>query len=138
MPSERSAGVVVFDKESKKYLLLRYKSGHWDFSKGLVEKGESDLQAALRELKEETGLKDVEVIENFTRKINYFYKFEGKTVFKEVIFFLVTTKTNKVKISWEHIGHKWLGYENAVKKITYNNSRRVLKAANERIIQLFG
>jgi 8-oxo-dGTP pyrophosphatase MutT (NUDIX family) len=58
VPSRRfSAGVVVVHvaREAVQYLLLRaYKN--WDFPKGLVEPGEQPLDAAVREVKEETTL----------------------------------------------------------------------------------
>ena len=55
-----SAGVVVVRREDGawRYLLLRAYH-YWDFPKGIVEKGEDPLQAALREVAEETGLKDL-------------------------------------------------------------------------------
>ena len=58
---EHSCGIVLF--HAKKILLLKYKGGgHWDFPKGHIEKGESETETTLRELREETGIKNVELI----------------------------------------------------------------------------
>ena len=58
MIEETSAGIVIFRRENSKilFLLLHYPSGHWDFVKGKMEKGESVQQTAIRETKEETGI----------------------------------------------------------------------------------
>ena len=72
---ETSAGVLVYRNDPKTderlYLLLHYVSGHWDFAKGKLEKGESFKQAALRELQEETGLTSVVLHEHFNEKLDY-------------------------------------------------------------------
>ena len=57
-PAPRAAGAVVFRRSERgiRLLLLRaYKN--WDFPKGLVEPGESELEACKREVQEETGLR---------------------------------------------------------------------------------
>jgi 8-oxo-dGTP pyrophosphatase MutT (NUDIX family) len=56
-----SAGVVVVreTREGWRFLLLRA-FNHWDFPKGMVEPGEEPLAAAIREVKEETGISDLE------------------------------------------------------------------------------
>ena len=64
----------------------------------------------------ETGIKKISFIEGFKEKIKYFYKREGQTIYKEVVFYLCETKESKIKISFEHIGYKWLDYEDALKK----------------------
>ena len=70
----------------KNSLLLQHsdkkKQGHWDFPKGHVEDGETELQTALRELAEETGITDVEVFPDFNHKISYHIMKEGRRVFK--------------------------------------------------------
>jgi 8-oxo-dGTP pyrophosphatase MutT (NUDIX family) len=60
-PPPRSAGAVVFRRTPRgiRYLILRaYKN--WDFPKGLVETGENQLDCAKREVKEETGLSELD------------------------------------------------------------------------------
>jgi len=58
MIEETSAGIVLFRKENSKnlFLLLNYPSGHWDFVKGKMEKGETTHETAIRETKEETEI----------------------------------------------------------------------------------
>ena len=60
-PTRLSAGVVVVRRQDGdwRYLLLRA-FNHWDFPKGMVEAGESELDAAKRECAEETGLSDLD------------------------------------------------------------------------------
>ena len=133
MPREKSCGAVVFirHKDGIKYLILHYGAGHWDFPKGKQEKNEKEEQTALREIKEETGLEDIELLDGFREAVKYFYKKEEETVFKEVIFFLAETHTDEITISSEHIGYAWLSYEHAEKKLTFNNAKELLKKANQ-------
>jgi bis(5'-nucleosidyl)-tetraphosphatase len=127
--SERSAGIVLFREDSGKklFLLLHYPSGHWDFVKGRIEKGEQEKEAAIREAREETGITDVEFIEGFEEKIHYAYQYDKKLVKKEVVFFLGKTKTSAVIISDEHLDHVWLEYDLAYTKTTYQNAKNLLQ-----------
>ena len=140
MPLEKSAGAVIFRQQNKKifFLLLHYPSGsrtpgkdYWDFPKGHIEKKEKPEEAAKRETEEETGIKDIELIKGFKEWIKYFFKQDGKNIFKIVTFFLAETKTKEVKISREHIGYKWLPYEQALEQITFKNAKEILKKAND-------
>lgn len=132
MPKEKSCGAIVFKKQkdgSVKYLLLHYEAGHWDFPKGNQEKNEKEEQTIVREIKEETGIEDIEFVEVFRETMNYFYKRDGETIHKEVVFFLAQTTAEKIKLSFEHIGYAWLSYENAYKRLTYNNAKELLGKA---------
>jgi 8-oxo-dGTP pyrophosphatase MutT (NUDIX family) len=132
MLNERSCGAVVYSKNSEvKYLLLQYEAGHWDFVKGNVEEGENEQQTTVRELSEETGITDAQFLDGFREKISYFYKRQGSTVYKEVVFFLMESPTTDVKISFEHIGFDWLPYDKAMKKLTFKNARDVLQKARD-------
>src|SRR5712691_343600 len=132
---EHSAGAVLFNDigSSRKYLLLKYPAGHWDFPKGNVEKGESEGQTVLREVNEETGLDEVKLIDGFRRKIEYFYRRDGKSVHKEVVFLLAETKKDDVKLSFEHQAYGWVSFQEALEKVTYNNSRRILQQAHKHL-----
>lgn len=160
MPLEKSAGAIIFrqprsrtPKENKfptgqasslwgkkkeiKYLLLHYPSGsnpkkdYWDFPKGHIEKGEEEIDAAKREIKEETGLDDIEIIEGFKEHIKYFFRFKGQAIFKIVTFYLAKTQTEDVKISFEHIGYQWLAYEKAFNQLTFDNAKEILRKARQ-------
>ncbi len=132
MISEHSAGIVLFKEDKQReYLLLEYSPDHWDFSKGNVEKGETEIEAATRELKEETGIDDVKIIEGLKESISYFFRRGGNTINKTVTFFLGKTEKKEVKISWEHKGFIWLNFNDALQKITFNNSKQILRNAEE-------
>ena len=134
MKRERSAGIIVFRRIGGKisYLLLHYatKSSHWDFPKGHVEKGETPRKAALREVKEETGIKDLQLLDGFEAEIAYYYQKDAQQFFKEVVFFLGETKTEQVKLSKEHVGFRWAAYSTAMKQLTYDKARMELQKAD--------
>ncbi len=132
MVNETSAGIIVYHdkKDDRKFLILHYTEGHWDFPKGHVEIGESLEEAALRETKEESGL-TVDLNPGFKEHFGYFFKNkDGVIVQKTVYFFVGRAKTNQIQLSDEHIGYAWLSYENAIKKLTYDNAKEVLKKAD--------
>jgi 8-oxo-dGTP pyrophosphatase MutT (NUDIX family) len=131
MPREISCGAIIFrdGEDGRKYLVLHYGSGHWDFVKGNIEKGESEKETTIREINEETGINDVNFFDDFKHKVNWFYKRDGKIIYKEVTYFLIKTTQKEVKLSSEHTGYKWLGYEEALKQITFRNSRKLLEKA---------
>lgn len=128
---ESSAGVVLYRKTGagNMFLLLHYPSGHWDFVKGHLEPGETEIQAAVRELYEETGITDADFVEGFRRRIRYTYRFGGKNRVKQVVFFLASTDTDRVRLSEEHQDYRWCNYEQSLGQVTFRNARRVLGCA---------
>lgn len=146
MPVEKSAGVIVFYIEKNneiKYLLLKHKPASWDFPKGLVEKGESLEDAAIRECQEETGIKITELMPGFKETIKFFFrvKYEyqvkrgfkmGQTVLKFVTYFLARAKTKDVKVSFEHESYEWLTFEEITKRLKKRKeSQKILQKANK-------
>lgn len=131
MSKEISAGMIVYNIKIKKYLVLEYDT-HWGFVKGGIEKNESKKEAAKRELKEETGIKDFNFLD-FETSISYFYKKNNETVYKEVIFFMVTTKIEDIKLSEEHKSYKWCDVKEANKLVKFKNAKEVLQNAQELI-----
>ena len=97
-------------------MLLHYPSGHWDFVKGKMEKGESTRQTAIRETKEETGITDIMFLENFEEWIENNFQYKGELVHKKVVFFLAETKTKEIKISHEHLDFAWKDYNTSMEK----------------------
>lgn len=140
---ERSAGAVIFRKtqSGKEYLLLQHPdkegkratkpaAGHWDFPKGHLEKGEETLDAVRREVKEETGLTRLDIIPEFKATIRYFVNYDNQKRLKFVAFFLAETRQKKVTISWEHQNFAWLPFEEARKRLTYANAKKVFSSAH--------
>lgn len=134
---EFSAGAVIFRRAGKNifYLILHYhfKGDYWDFPRGNIEKRETAQQAAAREIKEETGIgeKDFKFVEGFLEKSTWFYQWKGERVFKQAKYFLAETNKKDVKISDEHLEFEWLEFDDALKQLTYDNGRQVLKAAHK-------
>jgi 8-oxo-dGTP pyrophosphatase MutT (NUDIX family) len=128
--------VVAFrDGGEIEYLLLHYPAGHWDFPKGNVEDDEDMLTAAIREVEEETGIKELEVIEGFQETIGYFYRRQEGLVSKEVTYFLALTRIKDVVLTYEHIGYEWLSFKDALERLTYDNSKKILIKAHKHLLE---
>jgi bis(5'-nucleosidyl)-tetraphosphatase len=130
---EFSAGFILLRKTAGGgvYLLLDY-GKHWDYAKGHLEEGETAWQAAVRELREETGIRQVDRVPGFEQQMHYGFFSPGKgRVQKTVTYFLGITRSDEVTVSAEHSGFAWLSYEEAMARLTYENAREVLRGANE-------
>ena len=125
---ERSIAAVVYYQ--KQYLLLKYGLGHWEFVKGHIEQGETEEKTIMRELEEETAITDASIIKGFTDKYNYFFTSGDKKIHKFVTCYLIKSNTQEVKLSYEHIGYKWLSFNKAVKQLTFSNAKRILTNAH--------
>ena len=112
------------------YLLLQ-NAGRWDFAKGGIEKGESELQTVIREVKEETGLHSNRKVPGFRKVNEYFYRREGKNIHKQVVYLLASTAEERVKISFEHQGFGWFSFEEARERASYGNSKLTLAEAEK-------
>jgi len=126
MKYEKSCGCIIV-KEGK-VLLVQHNEGHWDFPKGHIEENETELKTAIREVKEETNI-DVLIHENRRYVIEYYPK---EDTFKQVVFFLATCKTEEIKKQETEIKNiEWLSFEDAIERITYDNSKNILKQVIE-------
>ncbi len=136
---EISAGVIIFrkTKDGPKFLLLYHGGRYWNFAKGKIEAKEGSYEAAIREIKEETGLGRNEL--RFDPRFKVYDRFiftrSRQKVFKTVIYFLAETREPTVKISDEHHGYGWFLYRDALRMLLYQNLRNNLKRANDLIHQ---
>ena len=133
MTTERSAGFIIISDNLNgsppSVLLLHYTSGHWDFPKGNIEIDETEMQAATRELKEETSIETFTLIPGFRHNLNYKYTRKSILISKQVTLFLASTQVDKVIISHEHIGYQWAEINSAVNQLTYSNAKAALTSA---------
>lgn len=132
MKELQSAGIIIYriNNNSIEYLLLKYKTGHWDFPKGKLELQESFEQAAHRELMEETGL-TAELIPGFKESLAYYFTdLDGLKAHKTVTYFVGKTTNTAVILSHEHTDYIWLIFEQAIRKLTFENAKKILYQAD--------
>ena len=134
---ETSAGGVVFrlDGGMPLFLLIRDSYQNWGFPKGHLESGEGAEAAALREVREETGIDDVTVRGNI-ETIDWYFRFRGQLIHKVCHFFLMeTAQADTSPQKTEGItACQWVGFDVASSSISYANARLVLRRAHEMIM----
>ena len=133
---ERSSGTILFARKKRgiQFLLIRSrKSGICGFPKGHIERGETEAEAALRETWEETSVR-ANLVDGFRRVISYQIS-GGKT--KSVVFFLAdcSGQTPKHNPGFEHFAYLLLPYEKAYEALTHDNTKMLLKEANDFLLQ---
>ena len=140
-----SAGVIVFREDSpRSYLLMRSaltRRPVWEFPKGGIESGESELQAAERELLEETGLApgDYQLLDGFREEERYYFtRGSGDDlclIRKRVDYVLAEWQRGDIRISREASRFEWVSAEEALRMLRFPEKRRVLTAAEEWLAQ---
>lgn len=128
MIKEKSCGAVVYKKEEEKiyFLIEEMKAGHYSIPKGHVENNETEIETALREIKEETNL-EVNLDSNFREVVSY-SPYEG--CIKDVVFFVAKAKTFDVKEQLiEVTSLKWLEPVDAINILTFDSDKEVLRKA---------
>ena len=132
---EKSCGAVVYNPERQSFLIIKMLNGNWGFPKGHTENQETDIQTAIREVTEETGIK-IEILDGFKKSIKYI---PFPEVLKEVIFFIGITKEEKVVIDKGEIeDYMWCSYEEALKMITYKPQRDIMESSLQFIKNYYG
>ena len=130
---ETSAGGVVFrvDEARPIYLLIRDSYQNWGFPKGHVENGEAPATAALREVAEETGLRDLSM-RGPIDEIDWYFKHDGDLIHKVCYFFLMQTAESETSPQRDEgiTACRWFAFDDAAAAIAYPNARDVLHRAH--------
>ena len=137
MKKDYAYGVIVFyvENSSVYYLILKQIQGHWSFPKGHAEDGESGLETAKRELQEETGISNIELISGEVQVKDEYVIDKKRPVHKVVEFFIGEAESKDIIMQdGEIFDHKWVTAEEGENVFTYESSKRLLKSAND-IIQ---
>lgn len=138
MNKEFSAGALVFRREGDTILFLLIYSNRnklWGFPKGHLEEGETEREAAVREIKEEAGLDDLKFIEGFVGKVTYETiskrpPFKGETIEKYVTYFLCETEKQDIIVDGREItDYRFLNFIQVEELIKFANLKNILRRA---------
>jgi len=147
MIREKSAGVIVYrmhPKEGLQYLLLYLHDNYWNFSKGHVEEGETEMEAAVRELQEETSLKDLKLIPDWCQRTHFFFKQDregnSELIKKDLALYLAQAPVDahidiSDKVSKHEVinGYAWMDFKTACKQLKFKNLKQILEEADSYI-----
>ena len=133
--------IVVYKKENKKifYLILK-RCKHWrgwEFPKGGIDKNETEIDTAKREVKEETNLKIKNIkMHNVRGKYKYPHQFPDRKGIIGQTYSLYSTEVFSGKVKFdkhEHCGFQWLEYKQALKTLSKNDQKMCLGIVNKRL-----
>lgn len=127
---DRSVGAIVLNSQNKVLVLFQKKHRFWEFPKGGFEKGETEEGVLKRELAEETGIKNFELVQGFRTKTHYTFRLNNSQYKKEVVYYLIQSN-DLVRISSEHLSFKWLSISEARKYLIHQNLRHLLVLAKK-------
>lgn len=143
MKFEFSAGGIVYKKDGGIKILVAQHSQHhgWVFPKGLIgdnpsansgQEKETKEQAAIREVKEETGI-EAEIEKELT-PVEYWYVWEGEKKKKTVYYYImkfIGGDTSKHDHEMEEV--EWIDYNDVLKRLTYESDKGVWEEAKKLI-----
>ena len=129
MNYEKSCGAIVYRKfhGNTEILLIRHiKSGYWSFPKGHVEKGETEPETAIREIKEETNI-DVLIDTGFRETVTFCPR---RDTSKTVVYFVAKAISHDARPQLEEISEiKWMEIGQAYSHLTYENDKLIVSKA---------
>ena len=134
----RVVDTYVFRKIRNGYKFLMLKRAEtkiyehlWQGVAGKIEKGETAWQAAVRELKEETGLTPKRMF--IADHVSTFYEENGDLI-NLVPVFGIETETKRITLSSEHSEYKWMDFEDAERTLAWNGQKKGIRTVYEMLI----
>lgn len=139
MMYEKSCGFIVYRESGgvREYLLVSALNGKYGFPKGHVERGETEHETAVRELKEETNL-EVRFVDGFRREIKYSLPQKRGTIKRCVYFLGEYTEGELIRQKEEILDAVFVTFEQAMAMIPFANAKSVLQEADAYIDSLVG
>ena len=127
LKKEKSCGCIIL--KNKKVLLVYEKNRNfWGFPKGHMENGETEVETALREVKEEVGL-DVEIYKERRYTLNYIIRDE---IDKTTVLYIAKAKNDEIIMQENEIENiRWCSFEEALNILTFDNWKEMFKKVIE-------
>jgi dihydroneopterin triphosphate diphosphatase len=126
-------------REGREEWLVLRRSPHvripdcWQMVSGEVEPGEKAYEAALRELREETGLEPVRFYQ--ASHVNSFYLAARDEIILTPVFAAEVAADAQVRLSEEHTEHEWVAWEEAVRRYPWPGQRNALRTIREQFLE---
>ena len=132
--AELAAGAVLLhDPSGECFLLHQRDEDRWCFPKGHVDPGESLSEAALREIREETGFSEIRLEAEVTEVSYRFYRPKtSENVHKTTVYFLASTPERSARAEKIFDRAEWFDLETARARVKYPTDRRVIDAVRQR------
>lgn len=128
MKREFSAGGIVFNNQGQVLVTKHSVNKHWSFPKGLIDKGETTEEAAIREVREEGG-----VVAEILDKVGYskyIYIFNNEKIFKVVTYFLMKYVSGNLEDHDDEVEEAgWYAPDEAMQQLSYSQDKVLLKKA---------
>ena len=123
LKKEKSCGCIII-KDKKVLLVFEKNRSFWGFPKGHMEDGETEIETALREVKEEVGL-DVEIDKKRRYTLNYVI---GNEIDKTTVLYIAKAKNEKIIMQESEIENtKWCSFEEALNTLTFDDWKEMFK-----------
>ena len=133
--AELASGAVVLPRGPPRVLLLHEREeNRWSIPKGHVDPGESLEEAALREVREETGLRAPRLGPRLGEvSYEFFDPRRGTNVHKCVVYFLMTTRAVRVRPEAIFDEHRWVTFSEAQRMVHFALEREILRVASRKL-----
>lgn len=136
MKHQFSFGIVPLKKRGNHWdaLLVKRKEGFWEFPKGHAEQNEQPIEAASRELEEETGLQIKKILIPDPITIEYKFTFNNQLIDKKVFYFVAEVSGEIVLQPGETIDSLWVPLEKAQDHVTFSNSKELCQKVIQQLM----